>query len=322
MKTTTALPLLALTSVLALPALPGCASTGHPTAAGSLGESRPASALEAVVDQPGPVTVDTVISAEWQVDRAGLINLDDARAKDAHLAAGPEPIDLFIHVIRHPTKGTYLVDSGVEHAFVSDPSHALVHGMLGNMAHVDRLHVRRDMASVVASEGPIAGVLLTHLHLDHVLGLREVGSTVPVFVGAGDAGERSFMNVFERGVYDAALEGKGPLQEVRFTPDPDGKLAGVSDVFGDGSLWAIWVPGHTPGSIAYLARTPKGPVLMTGDACHTGWGWEHGVAPGSFSADVAQSQESLDRLEQLVARHPGIDVRLGHQERAARPDHG
>ncbi len=121
------------------------------------------------------------------------------------------------------------------------------------------------------------------------------------------------MNVFTRGVYNEALEGKSALREVHFAKDPDGTFAGVADVFGDGSFWAISVPGHTPGSIAFLARTPKGPVLLTGDACHTAWGWEHGVGPGTFSEDVAASADSLSRLERFVARHPDVDVRLGHQ---------
>jgi N-acyl homoserine lactone hydrolase len=308
-----------VTGLAAAPTLAGCASTSHPTTPTSLGVARSAGSLEAVIDQPGPITVETIVSATWQVDRSGLVDLNAPKAKAAHLADGPEPIDLFIHVLRHPEKGVYLVDSGVEHAFVADPGHALIHGMFGSMAHLDRMTVRRDMASVLAAadqkSGPgLQGVFLTHLHLDHVLGLRDVPSQVPVFVGAGDAEDTSFMNLFEKGVYDDALEGKGALREVRFAPDPDGTFAGVSDVFGDGSLWAIWVPGHTPGSTAFLARTPHGPVLLTGDACHTAWGWRNGVGPGTFSDDVARSADSLARLEKLVERHPSIEVRLGHQE--------
>jgi glyoxylase-like metal-dependent hydrolase (beta-lactamase superfamily II) len=87
----------------------------------------------------------------------------------------------------------------------------------------------------------------------------------------------------------------------------------VLDVFGDGSLWALWTPGHTPGSTAYLARTTTGPVLFTGDTCHTAWGWHNQVEPGSFTADHARNAESLGRLEALVREHPQIDVRLGHQ---------
>jgi N-acyl homoserine lactone hydrolase len=305
-----ALTLASLVSV----SVAGCAATSHPVVPASLGVERPASSLEAVVDQPGPITVETVVSATWEVDRSGLLDLKDPRARAAHLVDGREPIDLFIHVLHHSRKGVFVVDSGVEHAFAADPGHALISGMTGSMAHLDRMTVRRDMASVLAGEGPVQGVFLTHLHLDHVLGLRDVPASAPVWVGAGDAEDTSFMNLFEKGVYDAALSGKGPLREIRFTPDPDGAFEGLRDVFGDGSLWAIWVPGHTPGSVAFLARTPTGPVLLTGDACHTAWGWEHGVGPGTFSDDVAKSAESLARLQRFVARHPGVEVRLGHQQ--------
>ncbi len=116
---------------------------------------------------------------------------------------------------------------------------------------------------------------------------------------------------------DRALEGKPPLREWKFTRDPEGRFEGVLDVFGDGTLFALYVPGHTHGSVAFVARTVKGPVLFTGDACHTVWGWRHEVEPGTFSDDQKQSAESLTRLEALVKRHPGIDVRLGHETLAA-----
>jgi glyoxylase-like metal-dependent hydrolase (beta-lactamase superfamily II) len=81
----------------------------------------------------------------------------------------------------------------------------------------------------------------------------------------------------------------------------------------DGSAFAISVPGHTPGSTAYVLRTPKGPILLTGDTCHTRWGWEHSVEPGSYTADQPTNRKSLLLLEELVRRHPAMDVRLGHQ---------
>lgn len=311
MKTPATLSAVVFASLLTLT---GCAATSHPTTPATLGAPSSTTSLEAVVDQPGPVEVETIVSARWQVDRSGLLDLNDPRARAAGLVDGPEPIDLYIHVLHHPQKGTFLVDSGVERAFVADPSHAVVHGTFGNLAHLERMVVERDMASVVgAPPQPIQGVFLTHLHLDHVLGLRDLPSSVPVFVGAGDAEDTSFMNLFERSVYDAALEGKGALREVRLAPDPDGTFAGVADVFGDGSFWAIAVPGHTPGSLAFVARTPHGPVLFTGDACHTAWGWRHGVGPGTFSDDVPQSAASLARLQRFAARHPALQVRLGHQ---------
>src|SRR5215475_4759054 len=96
MKTATTVSALALSSILSLA---GCASTSHVTAPATLGIERPEASLEAVVDEPGPISVETVVSATWQVDRSGLIDLEDPRAEAAHLTDGLEPIDLFIHVI-------------------------------------------------------------------------------------------------------------------------------------------------------------------------------------------------------------------------------
>jgi glyoxylase-like metal-dependent hydrolase (beta-lactamase superfamily II) len=300
--------------------LGGCAvSTGHgvgPAAA----PFAPASgdALEATLDEPGPVTVETVVAADWVVDRGGLVNLDHPKAKAAHLVDGDEPIKLYFHALRHPTRGLYLVDSGVERAFRDAPSDALLHGMTAGLAHLDKMTTHTLTGDwLAAHDGPVRGVFLTHLHLDHVLGLRDVPASTPIYVGPGDAKVRSFENVFLSGIFDASLEQKGPLEELSFRPDPSGRFAGVLDLFGDGTLWAIAVPGHTPGSTAFVARTPRGPVLLTGDACHTAWGWENGVEPGSFSSDKRASAASLASLRALAARHPSMEVRLGHQALAS-----
>jgi len=320
MRTTHTLLAFAATAaaVTALVTLTGCAATSHPTTPAALGVPRTSGSLEQVVDEPGPIELETHVTAEWVVPRSGLVNLDHPAAKAAGLKDGDEPIELYVHLVRHPTRGLFLVDTGVEHQFVSDREHALVGGVFGSLAHVDRLKVHEDTAAILAHAGqPLQGVFLTHLHLDHVMGMRDVPCGTPVFVGPGDARDRTFMNLFERGIYDDALAAKGPLREIRFQPDPDGAFEGLLDVFGDGSFWAIWVPGHTPGLVAYVARTTHGPVLVAGDASHTAWGWVHGVEPGSFSDDVAKSADSLARLERFVVRHPRIEVKLGHQRLAA-----
>jgi glyoxylase-like metal-dependent hydrolase (beta-lactamase superfamily II) len=158
---------------------------------------------------------------------------------------------------------------------------------------------------------PPAGVFLTHLHLDHVLGLPDVPAQTPVYVGPGEVDAHHFMNAFVQGTTDRAL-GDKQLHTLHFGAAAAGQLA-VLDVFGDGSLFALHVPGHTEGSLAFVARTTTGPVLMAGDACHTVWGWQNGVEPGTFSEDKPRSVVSLASLRALVARHPGTLVHPGHQ---------
>jgi N-acyl homoserine lactone hydrolase len=299
-------------TILAL--LAGCAATGHTTAGGALGQATTATAMEAVIDQPGPVEVETVAGADWAVSRAGLINLDHPAARAAHLTDSDEPIQVFVHVLRHPTRGTFLIDTGVTRDLVQDPGRAGVSWPVRKAMHPEKMKLLTATAELLAREPrPISGVLLTHLHLDHVSGMGDVPAGTPVYTGPGEVSAHSFTNLFTRGTIDRQLEGKGGIIELPATADPSGRFAGLLDLFGDGSVFALWVPGHTPGSLAYLVRTPKGPVLFTGDACHTRWGWDHGVEPGEYSSDRPRSAVSLKTLKDLVARHPQIDVRLGHQ---------
>jgi N-acyl homoserine lactone hydrolase len=156
-------------------------------------------------------------------------------------------------------------------------------------------------------------VFLTHLHLDHITGMADVPNDTPIFTGPGEAKDSQFMYLFVRGSADKALEGKPALSEWQFQADPTGAFDGVLDLFGDGTVWALWVPGHTPGSTAYLVRTPKGPVLLTGDASHTRWGWDNHVEPGTFTGDASRGTESFKKLQAFVAAHPEVEVRVGHQ---------
>jgi len=150
-----------------------------------------------------------------------------------------------------------------------------------------------------------------------VSGLPDVPDETPIYAGPGETGDRSWQHIVVGPNIDRALDGKGPVREWAFEPRNEEEAAGpfeaVLDVFGDGSVWALHVPGHTPGSTAYLVRTPDGPVLLVGDASHSAWGWEHGVEPGTFSSDRPRSAESLARLRAFAAAHPAIEVRLGHQ---------
>lgn len=303
---------LALAAVML--ATSACAVTSHPVEHAKLGTQRSTADLLRVIDLPGSVELTTVNSADWAIDRAGLLDLEDPKAKAAGLKDGREPIQLYFHALRHPTEGLFLIDTGVERALRDAPKEAAVRGMVTRVMHFDALKIHQPLGDWLALQpDAVKGVFLTHLHVDHVMGMRDVPSVTPVYTGPGEADERTLMHAFVRGHTNRALEGKPALREWQFDEWDAAGFRGVLDVFGDGSVWALYTPGHTPGSVSYLVRTPQGPVLLVGDTCHTRWGWDHGVTPGSFSEDHDENARSLDALEKLVAAHPRIDVRLGHQ---------
>jgi len=256
------------------------------------------------LDQPGPIAHEAVVSARWAVPAKGLIDLDDPRAAD--VPRGERDIVLPVHVLTHPDHGVFVIDTGVPRG--ESPARGIVAMFVNDVEPVEPL------ADILErQDAPLAGVLLTHGHLDHVLGLVDVPSGVPIHAGAGEEEPANFSGRLMFGTFARAL-GERPLTTWDFEHDgiDVGGVKGI-DVLGDGSLYALDAEGHTPGSTAYLARTTEGPVLFTGDCSHTRWGWDHGVTPGTYTVDHEANAESLAALRELVAAHPTTEVYVGHE---------
>ena len=291
-----------------------CAASQQPTRPADLGRVAASHEMLAVIRDPGPVEFKSVKAADWVVARSGLINLDHPTARAAGLEDGDEAIGIYFHVLRHPRFGTFIVDSGVESGFRDPEGNRRVSYLVESAMRTSDLEIHVTTREWLATESePLSGVFLTHLHLDHVMGLPDVPPDTPVYAGPGEPGASQFLNLFSRGTIDRMLEESGPIQEWTYAGDPDGRFTGVVDIFGDASVWAIHSPGHSPGSTAYLVRTPEGSKLLVGDASHTRWGWENGVEPGTFSLDRPRSAESLAALRELASEYPEMDVYLGHQ---------
>jgi hypothetical protein len=92
-------------------------STTHPTEPASIGTPVSSAAMEAVVDQPGPIEVNTC-AADWEANLSGVLNIKHPKAVQAGLKQRKEPIKIYTHVVRHPTQGFFLVDTGVSRRFV------------------------------------------------------------------------------------------------------------------------------------------------------------------------------------------------------------
>lgn len=270
--------------------------------------------MEALLEQPGPIQLETINSAEWAVPLAGLLNLKSPAAIAAGLKDRDEPIQVYVHLLKHPQHGNFFVDTGVSKKLLDDPGKEGVSWLILKGMPLEKLRLNKGTAEILQNlHEKLAGVFFTHLHIDHISGMPDIPNEVPLYIGATESTEKNWKNMVVQGTSDQLLSNKHALQEWHFHPDPQNKFEGIIDIFADGSVFAISVPGHTPGSVAYLVRTNKGPVLLTGDTCHTRWGWEHTVEPGDYTQDHERNLKNLKRLKDLVAAYPRIEVRLGHQ---------
>ncbi|WP_116089994.1 N-acyl homoserine lactonase family protein [Sphingomonas crusticola] len=78
-------------------------------------------------------------------------------------------------------------------------------------------------------------------------------------------------------------------------------ITGDKDIFGDGSVVMLAMPGHTPGHHALLVKLAhKGNVLLSGDTAHFAKNYASNGVP-SYNADRADTLASLDRFKKLAA---------------------
>lgn len=119
----------------------------------------------------------------------------------------------------------------------------------------------------------------------------------------------------------ALLIGRRDFEQTAGKDDPFGPWRGEGrnvtlvdgdhDVFGDGSVVALHLPGHTPDHLALLVKLASAPVLLSGDLYHSTEAREkRGVPP--FNTDRKQTLASMDRFEK-VAKDLGAKVIIQHE---------
>lgn len=120
------------------------------------------------------------------------------------------------------------------------------------------------------------------------------------------------------------LIGKGDFEASKGDKDPFGpwRAAGANvqlehggdiDVFGDGKVVALNMPGHTPDHMSLLVKLASGNVMLSGDLYHaTEARTLKGVPP--FNVSRADTLASIDRFERL-ARHYNAKVIIQHEPR-------
>jgi glyoxylase-like metal-dependent hydrolase (beta-lactamase superfamily II) len=198
------------------------------------------------------------------------------------------------YVIQHP-RGIVLVDTGIAPEAVDDPE-----GTYGELAaHLGldftvELRVDKQLEAIGFKTNDITHVIVSHAHFDHT-GAMKLFPNARFYIGAPDLPYAYWpMPAASAFFRTPDLE---PCRGFDWHP-----LTDDHDLFGDGSIHILSMPGHTPGNSSVLVRLPHGNLMLACDTVHV---------PEALSDDLPMPSDystldavhSIRRMKQVAQAH-------------------
>ncbi len=225
-------------------------------------------------------------------------------------------IPVVAFLVRHPTAGDLLVDTGLHPSVAVEPKNAL--GRWGGLLFKD---IRMDTEDSVPAQlralgtdpARIRTVVMTHLHADHAGAISEFPASMFVldkreWAAAAGGSERDgyVRRQFDHGFDFRLVDFEGPATD-SFT-----SFGRSIDLFGDGSVRLVATPGHSKGHLSVVLRLEDREALLCGDAAYTEDAIENATVPYIVD-DVHNYKRSLREIQLYLEQTPGALVVPGHE---------
>jgi len=237
-------------------------------------------------------------------------------------------------LIEHPREGPVLYDTGYAEHFLSatdrlpDRLYRWVTPL--TLSPEDQLSAQLGRRGLRLRD--IRYCIISHFHADHIAGLRDL--TAARFIASQrdvEALRRSHgLSRLLRGLLPVLL----PVDfgaRLRFAEAAASCSPGAGwemfdaayDLFGDGSILALRLPGHAPGHLGLVLRDEHDrQILLCADACWSRRAWQEQRLPSMLARPLMHDwpayRATLARLQVLAGRHPELVVLPSHCEASLR----
>lgn len=161
-------------------------------------------------------------------------------------------------------------------------------------------------------------ILLSHTHWDHGSGLEDFPQA-NVWITGPELAAMRHTGSGAGSTWMSQLGRKGTrLQKLDFSDGPYRGFTTSHDLFGDGSVVAVPMPGHTAGAMGLFVNVSSGRrFLLVGDTI-----WNTGqlnpvrgkfwAASAVVDADAAANAAMVERLAELHAQDPALEIVPAH----------
>jgi glyoxylase-like metal-dependent hydrolase (beta-lactamase superfamily II) len=230
------------------------------------------------------------------------------------------PVHALVALINHPTRGWFLFDTGyaprVLDATRGYPFRA--YRWATPMTISAELAVVNQLGRFGISSEDISTIVLSHFHADHVAGLHDFPAAS--FVAGREAWTavrelasiRALSHAFIPSLIPADFEKRSLLIDDFAGPEisPFGKS---HDLFSDGSVLLLRLPGHATGQLGLLIHTQQGQVFLVADSYYMPASLRERTPPHPitrfFAVDDWQAlKQTIHKLADFALANPEVRI--------------
>lgn len=237
-------------------------------------------------------------------------------------------------LVRHPRRGPLVFDTGYSERFFAATRRlpARIHRWVTPVTFRPEQDAAQQLATVGVRADEVESVLLSHFHADHIAGLAAFPRAALLHLDSawravrelrGFAGlRRGFLP--ELVPHDFVQRARA-LEENALQPLP-GECApfrvGI-DLYGDGCIWVVPLPGHAAGQVGLFLRLDGGrDVLLCADACWTAHSYREDRMPHAVTRllfdDWRAYRDTLRSIHTLHLERPMLEIVPAHCEETLR----
>jgi N-acyl homoserine lactone hydrolase len=235
------------------------------------------------------------------------------------LLTGNPPVKVPVpsYLIRHPSAGAILVDTGLHPSVATDGKENF--GGIANRVGNPTLDAGSDVPAQLRKRGLDPGeipvVVMTHLHIDHASAISEFPQSTFVISEpewrAAAVGPQPLLNGYRRQQYDYAFDYR-TIDFDRANIDSYASFGRTFDLFGDGSVRLAFTPGHSAGHMSVICRLQENDFVIGGDATYMVAQLAGDAALPPRPYDSHNFRRSLQELRLFRNQFPGATITPGH----------
>jgi glyoxylase-like metal-dependent hydrolase (beta-lactamase superfamily II) len=238
----------------------------------------------------------------------------------------PRTFPSLFAAIFHPTRGLTLFDTGYSPRFLEStrPFPARLYRWLTPVTLRQGESAAEQLATRGISPSRVSRIVLSHLHADHIAGVRDFPQAELICTRAAYESVRgrgrvgTLLRAFLPGLLPDDFGRSATLLDTSEFTDPSvGSCEACHDLFGDGSILLVPLPGHAAGQVGLLLRVSGGQrCFLVADAAWTRQSLRedlgpHPVAHALFD-DAPAATRTLRALHELWRSAPQIVLVPSH----------